>query len=77
MYIVHTMKLLQNNRIHPILDNERFNLLAFTLDEQTYKTTIKLRIAANGKTHELLFYSTTKLARIGTAWGTGPEALNR
>ena len=40
MYIVHTMKLLQNNRIHPILDNERFNLLAFTLDEQTYKTTM-------------------------------------
>ena len=23
------------------------------------------------------FDSTTKLARIGTAWGTGPEVLNR
>ena len=35
-----------------MLNNESFKFLALTLDAQTQKITIKLRITANKKTHE-------------------------
>ena len=38
----------------PICSNEQFQSLAFILDAQTVKKTIKLEIAANGKTYKLL-----------------------
>ena len=40
------------NLADPMLNNEQFNLVAFTLDAQTHKTTIKLKIAANRNTYE-------------------------
>ena len=59
-----------------ILNNEQSNFLALTLDAQTHKTTIKLKVAANRKLTNG-FDSTPKLAKNGTVWGTGPDALNR
>ena len=38
----------------PMLDNEQFKLHDLTLAAQTYKTTIKLKIAANRIIYELL-----------------------
>ena len=46
------------------------------MDAQTHKTTIKLTIVPAEKLTNV-DDSTTKLAGIGSAWGTGPAALNR
>ena len=61
---------------HPTSNNEPTNLLVFTLEGHTHKTTIKLEIA-DDKNLLKLFESTTKLARTGSAQGTEPGALNR
>ena len=61
---------------HPRYNNEQTNLLVFTLEGHTCKTTIKLKIADDKKLLEL-FESTTKLARTGSAQGTESGALNR
>ena len=58
-----------------ILHNEHSKFLALTLDAQTHKTTIKIKVAANRKITNG-FDSTTKLAKKGTVWGTGPEVLD-
>ena len=42
-----------------ILNNEQIKFLALTLDAQTHKTTIKLKIAANRKTYEWLGFNQT------------------
>ena len=52
------------------------SFLALPLDAQMLKTTIKLTIAVNKKLTNV-DESTTKLAGIGAAWGTGPAVLNR
>ena len=51
---------------HPMYNNERTNLLVFTLDGCNHKTRIKLKIAAERKL-ELLNESTTKLTRTSSA----------
>ena len=51
--------------------------LVWPLDPQKLKTTIKLTIAVNRKELTRVDESTTKLARNGSAWGTGPAVLNR
>ena len=48
---------------HPRHNNERSNLFAFALDIHMDKTTIKLQIAANGKTQ----------ARTDAAWEQNQE----
>ena len=50
--------------------------LPLSLDAQKLKTTIKVTIAVNRKTSDV-DESTTRLAGIGSAWGTGPAVLNR
>ena len=45
----------------PRHNNEQFNLLAFVLDVHMHKTTIKLQIAANGKTYGLLIQQPNRL----------------
>ena len=55
------------------LNNSRF--LALPLDAQKLKTTILLTIAVNRKLTNV-DESTTKLAGIGSTWGTGPPVPN-
>ena len=43
------LRLVNLTEFHPRHNNEGSNLLAFALDVQTHKTTIKLKIAANRK----------------------------
>ena len=59
-------------------NNQTYNarFLALPLDVQILKTTIKLTFAVTEKLTNV-DESTTKLSRIGSAWGTGPAALNR
>ena len=42
---------------HPRHNNKLSNLLAFALDVHMHKTTIKLQIAANGKTYGFLLFN--------------------
>ena len=50
MELHETVKLTE---FHPRHSNQKSNLLAFALDVQTHKTTIKIKIAANRKTYEM------------------------
>ena len=54
------------------MNNSRF--LAWSLDAQKLKTTIKLTIAVNRKITRV-DESTNKLARNGSVQGTGPAVL--
>ena len=57
------------------MDDSR--LLASTLDAQMLKTTIKLTQLLSTEKLTHVDESTTKLAWIGSAQGTGPAALHR
>ena len=69
------MTQLQQNSV-PCLTMNNSRFLVSTLDAQMLKTTIKLTIVVNKKLTNV-DDSTTKLAGIGCAQGTGPAALNR
>ena len=59
-----------------ICDDEQFNLLASLWMHKLTRQQSNLKLLP---TEKLMngFDSTTKLASIGYAWGTGPEVLNR
>ena len=59
-----------------MLDNEQFKLLALTLDAQTLKTTIKLKLLPT-ENFTSMDDMTNELAGIGSVRGTGSSALNR
>ena len=70
------LRLVNLTEFHARHNKEQSNVLAFALDVQTCKTTIKLKIAADRKPMKS-FESTTKQARTGSAWGTESGVLNR
>ena len=76
MTFAHYGILTNLTEFHPRYNNEQTNLLVFTLEGHTCKSTIKLK-TADEKNLQLLFDSTTKLARTGSAWGIESGVLNR
>ena len=74
--LMKTLETVNVTEICPMHDNEYSSFLVSTLDVQMLKTTIKLTIAVNKKLTNV-DERATKLAGIGSAWGTGTEALNR
>ena len=56
------------------MNDSRF--LSSTLDAQMLKTTSNLQLLTTAKLTNV-DESTTKLAGMGSAWGTGPAVLNR
>ena len=75
--MLHTKesKVKQQNFVQYSTMNDSSSLLSLWMHKLTRQQS-KLKLLP---TEALMncFDSTTKLARIGTAWGTGPEVLNR